>query len=181
MVMKLVFTKNSPLNTTLVDETSGAVLYEIETKRSFWSKATVIRKPFLSAPFGSLSPFSPLTRHWKLIVIRSAGRVRISHLYRSCEDPVEGMVVRPNHILRARYEESGIYAQSEDVQVSYSPKLSVKLATTLTPDFSSYFITVNGTKYRWSTGTFGRSLPKVACDIFDTDLSYPRLMGDMHS
>jgi len=46
--MKLVFTKNSPLNTSLVDETSGLVMYEIETERRFMSKTTVIRKPFTS-------------------------------------------------------------------------------------------------------------------------------------
>ena len=49
--MKLVFTKNSPLNTTLVDETSGLVMYEIETERRSMSKTTVIRKPFTSASF----------------------------------------------------------------------------------------------------------------------------------
>lgn len=49
MVMRLAFTKNSPLNTTLVDQTSGAVMYEIETERTFFSKTTVIRKPFTSA------------------------------------------------------------------------------------------------------------------------------------
>lgn len=50
MAIKLVFTKDSPLNTTLVDEASGLVMYEIETGRSFTSKTTVIRKPFTSAP-----------------------------------------------------------------------------------------------------------------------------------
>jgi hypothetical protein len=51
MAMKLVFTKNSPLNTTLVDETSGAVVYEVETERGFFGKTTVVRKPFTSACF----------------------------------------------------------------------------------------------------------------------------------
>ena len=49
MALKLVFTKNSPFNTTLVDEASGAVMYEIETERKLFSKTTVIRKPFTSA------------------------------------------------------------------------------------------------------------------------------------
>lgn len=47
--LKLVFTKNSPLNTTLVNDQSKAVMYEIETERSLFSKTTVIRKPFTSA------------------------------------------------------------------------------------------------------------------------------------
>jgi len=46
MAMRLVFTKDSPLNTTLVDEASGLVMYEIETERGFMNKTTVIRKPF---------------------------------------------------------------------------------------------------------------------------------------
>jgi len=49
VVMKLVFTKGSPLNTVLVDKASGQVVYEIETERRFLSKTTVIRKPFTSA------------------------------------------------------------------------------------------------------------------------------------
>ena len=49
MVLKLVFTKNNPLNTVLVDKTSGQVMYEVETERRFLSKTTVIRKPFTSA------------------------------------------------------------------------------------------------------------------------------------
>ena len=49
VVMKLVFTKSSPLNTVLVDKSSGQVVYEIETERRFLSKTTVIRKPFTSA------------------------------------------------------------------------------------------------------------------------------------
>ena len=51
MAMRLAFTKDSPLNTTLVDEASGLVMYEIETERRFTSKTTVIRKPFTSAQF----------------------------------------------------------------------------------------------------------------------------------
>jgi len=51
VVMKLVFTKSSPLNTVLVDKTNGQVVYEIETEKRFLSKTTVIRKPFTSAPF----------------------------------------------------------------------------------------------------------------------------------
>jgi len=49
MAMRLVFTRDSPLNTTLVDEASGLVMYEIETERGFMNKTTVIRKPFTSA------------------------------------------------------------------------------------------------------------------------------------
>ena len=56
MAAKLVFTKDSPLNTTLVDEARGAVMYEIETERSFLSKTTVIRKPTMSASFQSILP-----------------------------------------------------------------------------------------------------------------------------
>jgi hypothetical protein len=48
MAMRLVFTKDSPLNTTLVDEASGLVMYEVETERRFMSRTTVIRKPFTS-------------------------------------------------------------------------------------------------------------------------------------
>ena len=59
MAMKIVFTKDSPLNTTLVDGASGAVMYEIETGRGFLSKTTVIRKPFTSASlFGPRLCFS---------------------------------------------------------------------------------------------------------------------------
>ena len=60
MVMKLVFTKNSPLNTVLVDKTSGQVMYEIETERGFLSKTTVIRKPFTSEPLCSAAPFASI-------------------------------------------------------------------------------------------------------------------------
>ena len=49
MAMRLVFTRDSPLNTALVDEASGLVMYEIETERGFMSRTTVIRKPFTSA------------------------------------------------------------------------------------------------------------------------------------
>ena len=49
MAMRLVFTKDSPLNTTLVDEASGLVMYEVATERRFTSRTTVIRKPFTSA------------------------------------------------------------------------------------------------------------------------------------
>ena len=49
MAMRLVFTRDSPLNTALVDEASGLVMYEIETEREFMSRTTVIRKPFTSA------------------------------------------------------------------------------------------------------------------------------------
>ena len=49
--MKLVFTQNSPLDTTLVDEAKGVVVYEIATEEKFFSKTTVIRKPFISASF----------------------------------------------------------------------------------------------------------------------------------
>lgn len=62
MAMKLVFTKNTPLETTLVDETSGAVIYEIETERTFLNKTTVIRKPFTSASFLRLTFHIPT--HW---------------------------------------------------------------------------------------------------------------------
>ena len=53
--MKLVFTTDSPLNTTLVDEASGLVMYEVETERRFMSRTTVIRKPFTSACLFALS------------------------------------------------------------------------------------------------------------------------------
>jgi hypothetical protein len=59
MAMKLVFTKNSPLNTTLVDQASGLVMYEIETERGFLSKTTIIRKPFTSASFRSFKHHLP--------------------------------------------------------------------------------------------------------------------------
>ena len=49
MALKLIFTENSPLDTTLVDEASGAVMYETETERGFFSKTTVIRKPHTGA------------------------------------------------------------------------------------------------------------------------------------
>ena len=60
--MKLVFTKNSPLNTTLVDKSNGLVMYEIETERKLMSKTTVIRKPFTSTSFCSVWNFP--VRHW---------------------------------------------------------------------------------------------------------------------
>lgn len=34
--------------------------------------------------------------------------------------------------------------------------------TTLTPGFRDFVITANGTKYRWSTGSSGKDLPKVS-------------------
>ena len=63
MAMKLVFTTDSPLNTTLVDETTGLVMYEVETEKKFMSRTTVIRKPFTSAclSFFRALPFPTLT------------------------------------------------------------------------------------------------------------------------
>ena len=64
VAMKLVFTKNSPLNTTLVDERSGAVMYEIETEGGFFgSKRTIVRKPVTSASlfFSITLLLAPLT------------------------------------------------------------------------------------------------------------------------
>jgi hypothetical protein len=93
MVMKLVFTKSSPLNTTLVDKTSGLVMYEIETERRFLSKTTVIRKPFTSASFCSVEHLpSPPSLTWNLIV-RPAGAARAWYRHRGCKDPVEDVFV----------------------------------------------------------------------------------------
>ena len=58
MTTKLAFTKDSPLNTALVDEATGTVVYEIETERSFLSKTKFMREPSHSA-FPTLSFCSP--------------------------------------------------------------------------------------------------------------------------
>lgn len=76
MAMRLVLTKNSPLNTALVDERSGLVMYEVETERSFMSRTTVIRKPFTSTCFVSFvlssaaSAPSHLNSPWNLDIHR---------------------------------------------------------------------------------------------------------------
>lgn len=92
--MKLIFTKDSPLNTTLVDETSGAVVYEIETEGGFFSKTTIIRKPFTSASSINLVVFDwCLNNHPWRSSFRSTRGVRASDCYRGCEDPVEDVVL----------------------------------------------------------------------------------------
>lgn len=48
MSPKLLFTQSSPLDTTVVYETTGHVLYEIETENSAIQKVTVVRKLDLS-------------------------------------------------------------------------------------------------------------------------------------
>ena len=48
--MKLIFERNSPLNTTLVDEATGEVVYEIETS-GLLSRATIIWIPTRSEFF----------------------------------------------------------------------------------------------------------------------------------
>ena len=51
--MKLIFERNSPLNTTLVDEATGEVVYEIETS-GLLSRATIIWIPTRSEFFFGL-------------------------------------------------------------------------------------------------------------------------------
>ena len=60
--MKLVFTQNSPLDTILVDEARGAVMYEIATEKNLFSKTTVIQKPFISASFRPILPSPSIQR-----------------------------------------------------------------------------------------------------------------------
>jgi len=97
MAVRLVFTLDSPFNTTLVDEASGLVIYEIETKMSLVTGETVIRKPLPSAYFFSRS-FEPRKFTWNpyfqsLVMIRSRGTASGAfRLYRSCEAPVEDVV-----------------------------------------------------------------------------------------
>lgn len=57
--MTLVFTEDSPINTTLVDGTSGVVMYKIETNMYQLVGSTIIRKPSTGASF--LRLLSPLT------------------------------------------------------------------------------------------------------------------------
>jgi hypothetical protein len=49
MPTKLVFTKSSPLETTVVSEATGLPLYEIETENGTVQKTTIVRKLDLSA------------------------------------------------------------------------------------------------------------------------------------
>jgi hypothetical protein len=49
MSTKLLFTQSSPLDATVVYETTGHPLYEIETENSTIQKVTVVRKLDLSA------------------------------------------------------------------------------------------------------------------------------------
>ena len=51
MATKLVFTSDSVLDTTLVDERTGAVVYEVETVRRFFNVKTVVRRYYTSAYF----------------------------------------------------------------------------------------------------------------------------------
>lgn len=46
MALKLVFKKDNLLNTTIVDDKTGAVMYDIGTEGSFMNRTTIIRKPF---------------------------------------------------------------------------------------------------------------------------------------
>lgn len=48
MSPKLLFTQSSPLDTTIVYETTGHPLYEIETENGTIQKITVVRKLDLS-------------------------------------------------------------------------------------------------------------------------------------
>lgn len=48
MSTKLLFTQTSPLETTVIYETTGHPLYEIETEYSTVQKTTVVRKLDLS-------------------------------------------------------------------------------------------------------------------------------------
>lgn len=48
MSTKLVFTKTSPLETTVVFEATGLPLYEIETENGTIQKTTIVRKLDLS-------------------------------------------------------------------------------------------------------------------------------------
>lgn len=48
MSTKLLFAQSSPLDTTVIYETTGHPLYEIETETSTIQKVTVVRKLDLS-------------------------------------------------------------------------------------------------------------------------------------
>ena len=50
MSSKLLFTQSSPLSTTVITETTGLPLYEIETESSTIQKTTVVRRLDLSMP-----------------------------------------------------------------------------------------------------------------------------------
>jgi len=76
MAARLVFTRDSSLNTTLVDEARGAMMYEIETEGGFFSKTTIVRKPYKSAPSFRLILFSPVyAKLGHLLSIDSRGEV----------------------------------------------------------------------------------------------------------
>ncbi|KAF9653257.1 hypothetical protein BDM02DRAFT_3107825 [Thelephora ganbajun] len=70
MLSKLLFTKCSPLDTTVVYGTSGHPLYEIETESSTIQKTTVVRKLDLNRGEENLPHTNEeIARiHWNLIV-----------------------------------------------------------------------------------------------------------------
>jgi len=120
MAMKLVFTTDSHLNTTLVDETSGLVMYEVETERKFMSRTTVIRKSFTNrrgkpVPHTSTEVAKIQWKTW------SSDRI----VYYGCD------MKRDEFMPKA-----GLFSDG-------------------------FLITVNGTKYRWSTGSPGQDPPKL--------------------
>ncbi|KAF9653260.1 hypothetical protein BDM02DRAFT_3107827 [Thelephora ganbajun] len=134
MAMRLAFTKNSPLNTTLVDETSGVVMYEIETEKSFMSKTTIIRKPFTN-------------RRGQLVPQTSTEVARI--------------------LWKTWSSDRIVYYGCDMKRGDFMPKAGM---------FSNGFvITVNGTKYRWSTGFSGQGLPKLV-----TNNRKKKLIAELH-